>query len=194
MRSDRKSSAAPAPGDAPDAPGRRELLKAIASGGGLVAARVLLPAAWSAPIIAAMELPAHAGLSQPVCAGASDEPPGGSVLQSGDFVKATIDGTTHVVEVTVPPSLVANRTPYQVYERETTSYPLGTDEKNVGGSTGNRKGTCVARLVVPSSAPDLSGKVSFKLENRTSNTYEYQLRWQGGHTAWVKATKTGAKP
>ena len=44
-------------------PGRRELLKALAAGGGAIATSILLPGQWVKPVIEAGLLPAHAQAS-----------------------------------------------------------------------------------------------------------------------------------
>jgi hypothetical protein len=46
--------------------GRRQLLKALAAGGGAVAGAALLPGQWAKPVVEVGVLPAHAQTSGPL--------------------------------------------------------------------------------------------------------------------------------
>jgi hypothetical protein len=159
--------------------GRRELLKAVAAASGVVATRVLLPVAWSTPIVASMALPAHAALSS-----ASSQPqnsPAGSTTTPGSgangvAIVPTVSGETVTLTITPPASVITARTQFQVCERF-------DDTK----ATPTAKFVRVVSLMTPSGDATLSG--SFKLElTRPKGDYEYQLRWSDGNTAWVQVT------
>jgi hypothetical protein len=154
--------------------GRRELLNALASAGGVLATRVLLPAVWSTPILASMALPAHAAMSSSVSQ--AQEPAQDSSATPGSgaggvaIVATVVSGKVKLV-ITPPAALISARTQYQVYESLT---PSGASEPFVR----------IVGLMTPSADSTLSGSVTLELE-RSAGAYKYQLRWDGGHTAWV---------
>lgn len=156
--------------------GRRELLKAVAAAGGVVAARVLLPAAWSTPIVASMSLPAHAQMSNPNSQ--STEPPEGDELEQGSgtdgvAIRASASGSSVTLLITPPKSVVTERTQFQVYER--------FDDSKASPPA---KFVRVVALMTPSADMGFSGTYSLQLTREPAD-YEYQLRWTGGYTAWV---------
>jgi hypothetical protein len=159
--------------------GRRELLKAMAGASGWAASRLLLPAAWSAPVLASMALPAHAQMSSPNSEPPEppeDEPEAAGTGPNDAAIVATVEDSTVTLTVWPPAALISNRTQYQVYERldDTKASPVTKFVRVVG-------------LMTPSADATLSGSVSFEL-SRAAGRYEYQLRWPGGHTAWVEVT------
>lgn len=160
--------------------GRRELLKAIAGAGGIVASRLLLPALWSAPILASMPLPAHASLSNPECTGAPFNALGTEVPASAANLQAKISNTTITITFNLPSAVVAGRLPYQLYEQETAVQTLIT-------------GTCVVALYMPGhrETTQTTKTVTRGQVYAKTNTYKYQLRWSGGYTSWVTAIESG---
>ena len=136
-----------------------------------------------ASVVAATALPAHASMSNPNSQ--STEPPAGSVLTTGSGpggVAITATASTGKVTLTInpPTSVITARTQFQVCERF-------EDTK----ATPSAKFVRVVSLMAPSADTSLSGSYSLVL-GRAKATYEYQLRWDGGHTAWVSATVTAA--
>ncbi len=165
----------PEPEDEPIAPGRRELLKAMAAGGSWVMARAILPAVWSAPVVAGMALPEHAQAS---CRNTVQvDPPSSSashswtnaVLVDHEVVSTLHDTVKITVTVTAQDELIAERTQFQLYERS---------EAEDGTSY-----VCVVALITPSDDATFSRTRTITLE-RPGGTYAYQLRWDGGHTEW----------
>jgi hypothetical protein len=155
--------------------GRRELLKAVAAAGGVIATRVLLPVAWSTPIVASMSLPAHAAMSSPISQdknpeGSKDEP--GTGPDGAAIVSAVSSGKV-TLTVLPPTSVISGRTQFQVVE-----------ELDVTTSSPPEKFVRVVALMTPSADSALSGSFTVDL-TRSNGTYRYQLRWSGGHTAWV---------
>jgi hypothetical protein len=155
--------------------GRRELLKAVAAAGGVIATRVLLPVAWSTPIVASMSLPAHAAMSSPI---SQDEVPEGSSDTAGTgpdsaAIVPAVSGGKVTLSIYPPAPVLSGRTQFQVVE-----------ELNVTTSSPPEKFIRVVALMTPSADQGLSGSFTVDL-TRSNGTYRYQLRWSGGHTAWV---------
>jgi hypothetical protein len=155
--------------------GRRELLKAVAAAGGVIATRVLLPVAWSAPIVASMSLPAHAAMSSPYSQDAKpegdrDEPGTGP---DGAAIVGAVSGGKVTLTILPPSSVITGRTQFQVVE-----------ELALNQASPPQTFVRVVALMTPSADSSLSGSFTVDL-TRSNGTYRYQLRWAGGHTAWV---------
>ncbi len=156
--------------------GRRELLKALAATSGIVATRVLLPVAWSTPIVASMSLPAHAAMSSSASQPAN--PPSGDKAEEGSgpegvAISAAVSGTKVTLTITPPATVISARTQFQVYER--------FDDRKASPPTPFVR---VVALMTPSADKALSGSYSVELTREPAD-YEYQLRWTGGYTKWV---------
>lgn len=139
---------------APDDPvvndARRDLLKALATGAGYVAVRLALPAAWSAPVIASMSLPAHAQTSEASC-DASTQPATGGVV--------SVSVASRVVSVTMNTPAAAQTNRQAVY----------LCEINPAGQTN------IVSTLVPSGNA-VSAKRVEEL-TRAPGTYKYFVRW-----------------
>lgn len=161
--------------------GRRELLKALAGAGGFVATRILLPAMWTAPLIASMPLPAHADMS--VASGCvildqtNDGAATGTLDAAAGIVPSLITGGLRLT-ITPPASLLANRTPYRVVEEIIETCTSGN------GTMNNKTFYQTLATYNPSTSAALSGTAVLDL-TRTKGTYKFQLRWNGGYTALV---------
>jgi len=152
--------------------GRRELLKAVAAAGGVIATRVLLPVAWSTPIVASMALPAHAEMSN---SNSQGEAPSGDKVETGTgengaVFSAVIASGKITLTITPPSSVISGRKQFQVYER--------LDDTKASPPTPFVR---VVALMTPSADPAFSGSFVVEL-TRPPARYEYQLRWVGGHT------------
>lgn len=125
--------------------GRRELLKAIAAASGVIATRILLPIAWTAPIVTSMPLPAHAAMS-------SCGPITGSVANG-------------VVTLTLKPSAsaIAGRKQIQVLEKQNILFATAPGQEQV------------VALLTPSSATDFSGSFTLELKRPDKGSYEYRM-------------------
>lgn len=153
--------------------GRRELLKAVAAAGGVVATRVLLPVAWSTPIVASLSLPAHASMSNPNSEPL--DPPASDKMVDDVGITVALAGTKVTLTVAPPKSVISARTQFQVYERfdDTKASPPA-------------KFVRVVALMTPSADEAFSGSYTVELTREPAD-YEYQLRWPGFYTKWVPA-------
>lgn len=145
--------------------GRRELLKILTSTTGYVALRVALPAVWSAPVVMAMALPAHAAVS---CDNSG--PPANHALDASMSLKATGSGDTVTVVVEPSAAMRTSHAQYTIVERyECVENPAAYR-------------VSVIATVVPATG---TGAFTQTLTRTTGKAYAYRLVSDTGYTDWV---------
>jgi hypothetical protein len=157
--------------------GRRELLKAIAAGTGALAVRVLLPAAWTTPVITALALPAHAAMSGPSTAVQESVTPAGTVSAATDAVSGLSANASTPLQngeavFTVKP-------PSEFYDALPFGNPIHLVEQNNGRA-----------YRIATFYPQQRDAVFIHRMKSDGGTRSYQLRWATGYTSSVTTTFT----
>lgn len=154
---------------------KRRLLKAIATGSGVVVSRVVLPSLWVTPLVSAVALPAHAQVSCGMTDAANGVTTPTASQPLGGSLTITVNGNTLSVSVPRPSGILE----YSLYEHAGAI---------AAGETTNVGWQLVSRFV-PSNAS--ASNVFTTTFTRAAGTYNYRLAWSGGCTAAQQVTVGG---